>query len=211
VCYAHAVSKKLAATLDEGFDTSEFCNDFAAFMRLVAAIVANDLSRLHRKGWRVGDLLDFVEEHGVDLIPAAPGRELDLSTLQGKLFAIFDAMLDERYAADISQRQKDKADRFFVLRAALYEEGDISANENTPDQEGQGVCTHVPLWGLRRHRVYSLEECAKKMLRWLSDTLPAATSDHYGPHPKAQRNELIRQRYASGESIPKLAIAFDLS
>jgi DNA invertase Pin-like site-specific DNA recombinase len=26
----------------------------------VAALVANDLSRLHRKGWRVGDLLDFV-------------------------------------------------------------------------------------------------------------------------------------------------------
>ncbi len=71
--------------------------------------------------------------------------------------------------------------------------------------------TVMPLWGLRRHRVYSLEECTKKVLRWLSDTLPAATSDYYGPHPKAQRNELIRQRYTNGESIPKLAIAFDLS
>lgn len=73
----------------------------------IAAIVANDLSRLHRKGWRVGDLLDFVEEHGVDLVLAAPGRQLDLSTPQGKLFAIFAAMFDEWYAADISQRQKD--------------------------------------------------------------------------------------------------------
>ncbi|MCC7208173.1 MAG: recombinase family protein [Anaerolineae bacterium] len=69
----------------------------------------------------------------------------------------------------------------------------------------------LPLWGLRRHRVYSLEKCAKKVIRWLSDTLPAATADYYGPHPKAQRNELIRQRYANGENIPKLAIAFDLS
>jgi hypothetical protein len=71
--------------------------------------------------------------------------------------------------------------------------------------------TVMPLWGLRRHRVYSLEECAKIVLRWLSDTLPAATSDYYGPHPKAQRNELIRQRYANGESIPTLAVAFELS
>ncbi len=31
----------------------------------VVAIVANDLARLHRKGWRVGDLIDFAEEHGV--------------------------------------------------------------------------------------------------------------------------------------------------
>ena len=29
----------------------------------IVALVANDLSRLHRKGWRVGDLLDFVDEY----------------------------------------------------------------------------------------------------------------------------------------------------
>jgi hypothetical protein len=27
----------------------------------VVAIVSNDLARLHRKGWRIGDLLDFVD------------------------------------------------------------------------------------------------------------------------------------------------------
>src|SRR5690349_11103730 len=46
----------------------------------IAALVANDLSRLHRKGWRVGDLIDYVEEHGVHLVLAAPGRELDMSS-----------------------------------------------------------------------------------------------------------------------------------
>src|SRR6266568_7150123 len=33
----------------------------------VVALVANDLARLHRKGWRVGDLIDFAEEHDVQL------------------------------------------------------------------------------------------------------------------------------------------------
>src|SRR3990172_8318584 len=31
----------------------------------VVALAANDLSRLHRKGWRVGDLIDFLERHEV--------------------------------------------------------------------------------------------------------------------------------------------------
>jgi DNA invertase Pin-like site-specific DNA recombinase len=73
----------------------------------VAAVVANDLSRLHRKGWRVGDLIDFVQEHQVDLVLAAPGREIDLSSPTGRILVQFIAMLDEWYAADISQRAKD--------------------------------------------------------------------------------------------------------
>ncbi len=31
----------------------------------VAALVANDLSRLHRKGWRINELLHMVEERGI--------------------------------------------------------------------------------------------------------------------------------------------------
>lgn len=73
----------------------------------VAALVANDLSRLHRKGWRVGDLIDYVEEHGVRLVLAAPGREIDMSSPMGRMLVQFIAMLDEWYAADISQRAKD--------------------------------------------------------------------------------------------------------
>jgi len=71
------------------------------------ALVANDLSRLHRKGWRVGDLLDFVDEHDVKLLLAAPGKQMDFSTPQGRIFAQLSAIFDEWYAIDISQRYKD--------------------------------------------------------------------------------------------------------
>lgn len=37
----------------------------------VVALVANDISRLHRKSWRIGDLLDFLQEHKVRLVLAA--------------------------------------------------------------------------------------------------------------------------------------------
>ncbi|MBE2267226.1 MAG: recombinase family protein [Anaerolinea sp.] len=73
----------------------------------VIALVANDLSRLHRKGWRVGDLLDFVDEHDVRLVLAAPGKQLDFSTPQGRIIAQLSAIFDEWYAIDISQRSKD--------------------------------------------------------------------------------------------------------
>src|SRR5687767_7206917 len=53
----------------------------------VIALVANDLSRLHRKGWRIGNLLDFVDERGVKLILAAPGKQMDFSTPQGRALA----------------------------------------------------------------------------------------------------------------------------
>jgi DNA invertase Pin-like site-specific DNA recombinase len=70
----------------------------------VAVLIANDLSRLHRKGWRVGDLIEHLEKHDVDLIMAEPGREVDTSTPMGKMFVYFTAMFDEYYASDISHR-----------------------------------------------------------------------------------------------------------
>jgi len=73
----------------------------------VIAIVANDLSRLHRKGWRVGQLIEWIEENGIFLVLAAPGRELDLSDPRDRLNASFIAMMDEYYAADIAQRMRD--------------------------------------------------------------------------------------------------------
>lgn len=73
----------------------------------VAALVANDLSRLHRKGWRVDDLLDFVDEHDVSLVLVAPGKQMDFSTPQGRIIAQLSAIFDEWYAVDISQRSKD--------------------------------------------------------------------------------------------------------
>lgn len=73
----------------------------------IVALVANDLSRLHRKGWRIGDLLDFVDEHDVKLILAAPGKQMDFSTPQGRIVAQVGALFDEWYAVDIAQRAKD--------------------------------------------------------------------------------------------------------
>lgn len=73
----------------------------------VVAVVANDLSRLHRKGWRVGDLIELLTEYGVDLILAAPGREVDTTTMKGRMFLQFGAIIDEYYAEDISQRAKE--------------------------------------------------------------------------------------------------------
>jgi len=73
----------------------------------VVALVANDLSRLHRKGWRIGDLLDFVDEYGVKLVLAAPGKQMDFSTPQGRIVAQVGALFDEWYAIDISQRSRD--------------------------------------------------------------------------------------------------------
>ena len=73
----------------------------------VVAIVANDLARLHRKGWRIGNLLDFVDEHDVKLVLAAPGKQMDFSTPQGRALAQMSAIFDEWYAIDISQRVKD--------------------------------------------------------------------------------------------------------
>ena len=76
----------------------------------IAVLIANDLSRLHRKGWRVGDLIDHLEQYEVDLVIAEPGREVDTSTPMGRMFIYFTAIFDEYYADDISQRIKSSVD-----------------------------------------------------------------------------------------------------
>ncbi|MCI0714378.1 MAG: recombinase family protein [Chloroflexi bacterium] len=74
----------------------------------VVAVIANDMSRLHRKNWRMGRLIDTLEHKGIALILAAPGRhQLDTSTHQGRMLAQFIAMVDESYAEDIAQRSRE--------------------------------------------------------------------------------------------------------
>lgn len=73
----------------------------------VVALVANDMSRLHRKGWRVSHLLEHLQRIDVALVLAAPGREIDTTTAQGRMFAQFTAIIDEYYATDVSIRAKD--------------------------------------------------------------------------------------------------------
>ena len=55
----------------------------------VVALVGNDLARLHRKGWRVGDLIDRLEKHDISLVLAAPNRQVDTSTPMGRIFIQF--------------------------------------------------------------------------------------------------------------------------
>lgn len=73
----------------------------------VVALVANDLARLHRKGWRVGDLIERLDRYNHALVLAAPNRHVDTSTPMGRIFVQFAAIFDEYYAEDISQRAKD--------------------------------------------------------------------------------------------------------
>lgn len=101
----------------------------------VVALVANDLSRLHRKTWRIGYLLEQLDEHGVHLLLAAPGREIDTSTPFGKTMVTFFAMQDEAYAADIAQRAKD---------SILY-------------RKGQGKTVGMPPFGTIRNEQGYLE------------------------------------------------------
>lgn len=72
----------------------------------VVAVVAYDLARLHRKGHRIGDLLDKIEKYDVDLIFTRPGYEIDTTTRGGKFMAQIRAMLDEDYAEEVSERTK---------------------------------------------------------------------------------------------------------
>jgi len=74
----------------------------------VRALILNDLSRAHRRGWRVGQLLDMLNRAGVQLILTAPGREIDFNSPTGKLFVAIVGMVDEWYAEDIAMRQLDR-------------------------------------------------------------------------------------------------------
>ncbi|GAB5491437.1 MAG: hypothetical protein Phog2KO_16520 [Phototrophicaceae bacterium] len=74
----------------------------------VVALVANDLSRLHRRNWRIGSLIEELQSLGVDLTLAAPGRQqIDTTTAQGRMFVQMGAMFDEYYAEDIAKRARD--------------------------------------------------------------------------------------------------------
>ena len=99
----------------EGHKSGRYVNNRPGFLALeerlqdtdVVALVANDLSRIHRKTWRVGKLVETLDEYGVRLVLAAPGREIDTSTQVGRMMITVLALQDEAYATDISQRVKD--------------------------------------------------------------------------------------------------------
>jgi hypothetical protein len=85
----------------------QLVSDTSNFSHQEPLLIFQTDSRLHRKGWRVGSLLDFLEQHHVGLVLAAPGRNLDLSGPTGKISTMIMALMDEYYATDTSQKQKD--------------------------------------------------------------------------------------------------------
>ena len=77
----------------------------------VDLIIANDLSRIHRRGWRIGQLIHRIQSNSKRLLLAAPGRQIDLSTPMGLMIVQFIAMVDEYYVLDARLRQQDNARR----------------------------------------------------------------------------------------------------
>jgi len=98
----------------EGHKSGRFVNNRPGWLDLkkrladpdVKAVVVYDLARLHRKGWRIGDLLDRLDTYDVELVFTRPGYDMDTKTRNGKFMAQIRAMLDEDYAEEVSARTK---------------------------------------------------------------------------------------------------------
>ncbi|MFC1959914.1 recombinase family protein [Chloroflexota bacterium] len=115
----------------------------------VAALVPNDLSRMHRKSWRIGQLLDRLDDSDVRLVFAAPGKEaLDASTPMGRLVITFMALQDENYANDISERAKESAD----FRKKQGKTMGLPPFGTTRDEDGYLIPTPDGAWLLTNGR-----------------------------------------------------------
>ncbi len=73
----------------------------------VVAVVANDLSRLHRNLARLSLLIETLEKHEINLVLAATNSDIDVTTLTGQMFAQMRGLMDAFYAKDISVKAKD--------------------------------------------------------------------------------------------------------
>jgi hypothetical protein len=148
----------------------------------VVALVANDLSRLHRKGWRITDLLDFVDQHHIRLVLADPAKQIDLDTPQGRIFAHLSAVFDEWYAVDMSIRQK----------------------ANIAYRKSKQITVGLPPFGTRRNAEGYLTPTSEGAW-WLPDgTWQAGQVGDSPPHPKARWRgyyecaEQVLRMYADG-------------
>jgi DNA invertase Pin-like site-specific DNA recombinase len=87
VCEANGWQPELYADI-EGHKSGRFVANRPGWQRLesrlsdsdVVALVAYDLARLHRKGWRIGKLLDLLEKNQIRLVLSDPERQVDTST-----------------------------------------------------------------------------------------------------------------------------------
>jgi DNA invertase Pin-like site-specific DNA recombinase len=73
----------------------------------VVAIVGNDLSRFHRKGFRMGQLMEMCKEQGLELVKAADKKSIDVNDITATMWVMMEGLFNEFYAEDISRKQKD--------------------------------------------------------------------------------------------------------
>lgn len=105
---------------------------------------------------------------------------------------------------------KPWADRFLVLRAALYEGENQDAEDRS--SESQGMCTDMTPTGFDITRLPSLNTAIQRVLDLLYAGIPRSTKPVIQKHiSKSERNQQLRTRYAAGESLADLARNYDLS
>jgi DNA invertase Pin-like site-specific DNA recombinase len=73
----------------------------------VVALVGNDLSRFHRKGFRMGQLIELCKDYGVQLVKAAEKKSLDINDVTVTMWIMMEALFNEYYAEDISRKMVD--------------------------------------------------------------------------------------------------------
>ncbi len=73
----------------------------------VVAVVANDLSRFHRKGFRMGQLIEMCKEGSLELVKAADKKSIDVNDVTATMWVMMESLFNEYYAEDISRKQKD--------------------------------------------------------------------------------------------------------
>jgi hypothetical protein len=73
----------------------------------VVAVVANDLLRFHRKGFRMGQLLELYKEGHLELVKVADKKSIDVNDLTATMWVMMESLFNEYYAEDISRKQKD--------------------------------------------------------------------------------------------------------
>ncbi len=73
----------------------------------IVAVVANDLSRFHRKGFRMGQLVELCKEGHLELVKAGDKKSIDVNDLTATMWVMMESLFNEYYAEDISRKQRD--------------------------------------------------------------------------------------------------------
>jgi len=73
------------------------------------AVVANDFSRVHRKMYRMGELMDFCREHDIELCKAVSKESMNIKDSTVSSWVMLESLFNEMYVSDSSRRNKDVA------------------------------------------------------------------------------------------------------